>query len=305
MSRLFALLLTALTLIAAGCAANTRQQLIKSGGTPLSAKKIYTLVSGHSLHLNSNDFEARIYFDTNGTLAARDHSGEKDTGKWDVTSDDRLCFAFHAWYYGDLRCYTLVAAGDKTVVFFTPNGARAYTSRVLGDNPQGLVSQLRTSHGPTFLRGQLSGEGRKTEQEPQASPVQRRPAVTDGTATAPAPSHQEMKHILARTAANCPQCKLTGVDLSESDLAGANLAGANLTGANLTGTVLRRANLAGATLVNARLHGSDLSGANLRDCDLRGADLSGANLLLADFTGARTTGMRIEGAILEDTKGLK
>lgn len=81
---------------------------------------------------------------------------------------------------------------------------------------------------------------------------------------------------------SCPDCDLTGADLSQSRLTKANLNGANLSGADLS--------LA------------DLSGANLQQADLSEADLSGADLSFADLEGAEIHGTKLEGARFERTR---
>lgn len=300
MSRKLAVLLAIVLLGSAGCAVNTRKQMVKAGGTPLAAKGVYRLVAGHTLHLASGDFDGKVFFSPDGKLSGKDRLGSKDTGKWDVTSDNRLCLAFSTWYYGDVKCYDLVAS-EGTIVFFTPNGARYYTANRLPNNPAELVERSAANSSPTSLRKKLAAQNPRKEQSPE--PVERPSVVARDPA--PQPSEQEMKHILITTAANCPQCDLAGTDLSEADLTEANLTGANLAGADLSGANLHRAQLSGANLAGANLFAANLSGADLSNCNLEHADLSGSNLIMADFTGALTSGMKTKGALIEDTKGLK
>ena len=63
-----------------------------------------------------------------------------------------------------------------------------------------------------------------------------------------------------KTTNECPNCNLTGANLSgasldHSNLSGAYLGGANLSKANLTGVILRGAYLGGANLSGAYLAG--------------------------------------------------
>ncbi len=210
MSRKLAVLLAIVLLGSAGCAVNTRKQMVKAGGTPLAAKGVYRLVAGHTLHLASGDFDGKVFFSPDGKLSGKDRLGSKDTGKWDVTSDNRLCLAFSSWYYGDVKCYDLVTS-DGAIVFFTPNGARYYTANRLPNNPAELVERSAANSSPTSLRKKLAAQNPRKEQSPE--PVERPSVVARDPA--PQPSEQEMKHILITTAANCPQCDLAGTDLSE------------------------------------------------------------------------------------------
>ena len=75
----------------------------------------------------------------------------------------------------------------------------------------------------------------------------------------------------------CPECDLSGANLSLADLSDADLRGANLANTDLSG-----ASLVGANLANARL-----IGANLISADLTSANLSGANLSRAFIRATR------------------
>ncbi len=82
-----------------------------------------------------------------------------------------------------------------------------------------------------------------------------------------------------RETKQCPNCDLSGVDLSGADLSfvvltGANLSGANLKGANLKNADLSRANLRKADLSYANLNKAYLSNANLHQTKFIGAELS-------------------------------
>ncbi len=106
---------------------------------------------------------------------------------------------------------------------------------------------------------------------------------------------------------SCPNCDLSGANLSGAILSRVNFRGANLFGANLSKTNLRSADLRGSNLQGANLFEADLWDANLykidlRKANLRNADLRKANLWGADFTGANIEGAEMKGATFCNTK---
>ena len=283
-----------------GCGINSLDQMPQAGQNTLSAKSLHSLVAGQNLHLTSIDFDAQVLFKENQKLAARNRGGETDTGTWDITSDDMVCLDFDTWHFGDMRCYSVAQyPGGKGYIFFTENGARAYSVEVLDTIPAALISLGAGKKRTSYL---------KEQNRTVAAPVTREiaPEVTaPEPPPAPEPSPEEMKRIMITTARNCPACNFAGVDLRGAELVGANLAGANLAGADLTGANLRRADLSGANLQNAKLRVTNLPGANLTGCDLTQADFSGANLIKANLSGSATQGALFTDALMEGTKGIK
>jgi uncharacterized protein YjbI with pentapeptide repeats len=87
---------------------------------------------------------------------------------------------------------------------------------------------------------------------------------------------------------NCPQCDLSGTNLSRFDLSNTNLEGVNLSRSKLTLT-----NLSDANLQNADLREANFSGADLANTDMRGADLTGAI-----FVGAYMVGALLDGEMI-------
>ncbi len=77
----------------------------------------------------------------------------------------------------------------------------------------------------------------------------------------------------------CPNCILSGADLSGLDLSEYDFSGARLSGVNFASTSLLGAGLDGASLSAA----SSLNGTDFADASLRGADFSEANLTGATF----------------------
>lgn len=291
------LLFSALTLLSAGCAVNSRKQMEAKGGSALSAEEIYTLLSDRTLHLTSMDFDGKILFLQNGSLSAHNRNNQKDSGEWDITTDSELCIEFRTWFFGDRQCYTLFPDNkENSYIFFNANGARSYSAVQLRTTPTGLRPQKKRK-----TKSYLEQKNSSSTPTPKASSAVQKNQQTPG----PLPSKEEMKHLLTKTARNCPECNLAGADLSRANLVEANLAGADLSGANLRGANLRRANLAGANLSGANLTLANLPGANLRGCNLENADFSKANLIKADFTQARTEGAVFDTTHLEGTKGLK
>jgi hypothetical protein len=272
---------------------------------PLGARAIFDLVAGNSMQLTAYDFDGRIYFSRDGQLSAIDAEGQKDYGSWDISSDDRICLKFRLWYYGDLKCYSIVPDQSGTSLsFFTSNGAAYYSGNISQGDTANLAVNIPKKKSKRFLRDQFAQSGTDaqpagTAAAPAAEAVQSEPP--------PAPAPQALSEdptAIRRLAKNCPGCNLAGADLKELDLVRANLEGADLSRADLRYANLRRANLAGADLSGAKLSYANLPGADLRNCTLRNADLEGANLLMADLTGADLTGAKLVNAYLENAKGI-
>jgi uncharacterized protein YjbI with pentapeptide repeats len=77
----------------------------------------------------------------------------------------------------------------------------------------------------------------------------------------------------------CPNCDLSGADLSAASLRRANLQGADLSNANLNLADLTRANLSQANLTGASLSFTDFTGAVLDNAQLKDATLEGGDRL--------------------------
>ena len=292
--------MAAMLAIIPGCGVNSLNQMFETGQKPLSAKALHSLVAGKNLRLTAIDFDAQVLFKENQQLTARNRGGDMDTGKWDITSDNLICLDFSKWYFGDLRCYSVTAAPEgSTYIFFTENGARAYSAEVMSTIPAALVSHGTGKKRTSYLKNRKSASAEPISEE--IAPVETAPEPQP----APEPSPEEMKRILISTARNCPACNFAGADLRGAELVGANLAGANLAGADLTGANLRRADLSGANLQNAKLRATNLPGANLKGCNLSEADLSGANLIKANLSGSATNGTLFTDALMEGTTGIK
>lgn len=275
-----------------GCGPVTMTQLVAEGKQPLTQKQLADLVPNATIHLQSIDFDGDIHYQSDGRLVAKNRLNEKENGQWQIDKDDRLCMKFSRWYYGDLRCYRIVNEAADTYVFFTTNGARAYTGRIKS-SPTAAIPK-KSDQPPVGARhGAAPASG---------APADRREA---GNPKPPMLSEQEMKISLTYMARNCPGCNLSGTDLRNVQLNSANLAGANLANIDLSGANLRRANLSGANLTGARLIRTNLSGADLTGCNLAGADLTGSNLTRANMTDATLQGAVFSGALLENTQGLR
>jgi len=307
------------------------------GVTPLAAKQIFDLVSGNSLHMEAIDFNSNMYFHPDGTIASRAESmtaDDTDKGGWDINGENQLCLKFKVWYYGEMRCYSVLPDGGKNnYALFSNNGALAYNVQSLSGDAAHLYKAPESNKKDTFLRESLTtGKTTPTPVAAAAPPQTAAPANKPGflreslaagqSATAPqeaepsaaidqnnenspAASDAEVEHTVKSTAKNCPGCNLEKSDLRQADLVGANLKGTNLKGADLSRANLRRANLEGANLTGAFLLNANLPGANLKGANLTDADLTGANLTKADFTGAKTSNMILTNAHLDGVQGLK
>lgn len=292
-------------LFLAGCATATVNKAVKNGATRLNVEEIYTLVDNNTLHLESSDFDAHIFYANNGLLAANSQVNTKDNGHWDIKSDSTLCFKFQLWYFGDLNCYSVYQDPKRsTYLLYTSNGALAYTATAYTGNSKNLKTKQKKRE-TEFMRSSLSSGERSqptSVQNRRTTPVVASPLFES---TGPAATSEEINSTVHSMAQNCPGCNLKDADLRQANLVGANLKGANLQGADLSRANLRRANLEGADLSGATLLSTNLPGANLRDANLSSADLSGSNLIRADFTGATLTNSIFTNTLQEGSKGLE
>ena len=295
------IVLTALTLT--GCGTSTVNNALKKGAAPLSVDEIYSLVNNNTLRLVSSDFDAHVFLAEDGKLTANSLKNSDDTGLWDIKSNASLCIKFDLWYFGDVNCYSVYSDTERSsYLFYTTNGAFAYTATMVGGNSQNLRLAPPKNKGE-FMRESLS-KGQSSSSTPesvQAAPVAATPVTTS---TGPAASSEEINHTVKSMAQDCPDCNLEDADLRQAYLVGANLKGANLRGADLSRANLRRANLEGADLSGATLLSTNLPGANLKDANLKGADLTGSNLIQADFTGAEIANSILKDTLQEGSKGL-
>jgi hypothetical protein len=307
------------------------------GGAPLAAKQIFDLVSGNTLQMESIDLNAQMYFQPDGTIAARAEfmtADDTDKGDWDINGENQLCLKFKAWYYGEMRCYSVYQdAGENGYALFRDNGALAYNAKAFSGDSARLFKPSKSTQKGTYLRESLTTGQPSSAPVPTPAPQQSaEPSKTatylreslaseqnvsspqePGLSASPEQSEEvksvaadeEVEHTVKSMARNCPGCNLEKSDLRQADLVGANLKKADLQGADLSRANLRRANLEGANLRGAILLSANLPGANLKGADLTDADLTGANLIKADLTGAKTENMTLTNAHLEGVKGLK
>jgi hypothetical protein len=293
--------LAALTL--AACGSSTINSAVKRGDKPLSVDEIYSLVNENTVRLVSSDFDAHVYFADNGKITANSLKNADDDGHWDIKSNATLCLKFSIWYYGDVKCYSVYRETEKdSYVFFTNNGAFAYTGTMVSGNSQNL-NIAAEKQDDEFMRKSLSKGGKSTTATVTAAPAAAVAPVV--VSTGPAASSEEINHTVKSMAQDCPDCNLEDADLRQAYLVGANLKGANLRGADLSRANLRRANLEGADLAGATLLSTNLPGANLKNADLTGADLTGSNLIQADLSGADLENSILKDTLQEGTKGIR
>ncbi len=336
--RLWSLILFC-TVVLTGCAPVTHNQMVAKGSSPLVAKQIFDLVSGNTLYMQSIDFNAHLYFLSDGTMLAKGKSyssDDQDSGGWDINNNNQLCLKFKVWYFGEMKCYSIFPnTGKDEYVLFHANGAIAYNAKASSGDSARLYKKNESSRKETtYLRESLttgqpsSAPGPAPDLQSSGEPPQQSTFLRESLATAendrpssqeagtaviasqtPAPSGlaapEEVEHTVKAMARNCPGCNLEKSDLRQADLIGANLQGAKLKGADLSRANLRRANLEGANLSGASLLSANLPGANLKGANLTNADFTGANLIKADFTGAKTENMILTNAHLEGVTGLK
>ena len=274
LSTLFIALLF-LLLLNNSCAPVSQKYYEKNGQLPLTIKQLEQKLTGAHIHLESIDFDALVLFHKNMKITATSQDGGTDSGAWSVSDENQVCLEFDSWYFGDNRCYRIIE-DDNHLIFFSLNGALRYTGTIL--TPSKSISRSETE---TPLTLPLELHDTQSEQS----------------------SKETDKERFMRLAKNCPDCNLSGVDLSNAQLNHANLAGANLSGANLTNANLRQANLTGANLSQAKLIRANLPGANLSLADLTNADFSGSNLIRANVTNATFKNTNLTGAHLESIQG--
>jgi hypothetical protein len=301
------LVLLALIFFLYGCAPATLNTAENRGKSALEARQIFDMISGNTMEMTAFDFSGQFYFEPDGRMAGYDFAKQRDNGSWDISQDNRLCLKFALWYYGDLKCYSLVpTANNNTYTFFTPNGAAYYTGTLHNGDPAGLAKQIKAQKSSsTYLREEFASGGKTQSIQPTGSAMTESPEPVTPQSSSAQQISNDASGSVRRLARNCPGCNLAGADLKEIELVNANLEGADLSRADLRYSNLRRAKLAGADLSSARLNFANLPGADMRGCNLRNADLSGANLLLADLTGADLTGAKFDNAYIENTKGIE
>ena len=105
-------------------------------------------------------------------------------------------------------------------------------------------------------------------------------------------------------AADLPNAKLAGADLSnanleKADLSGADLSGANLARANFDGADLTGAKLCRAIGIRSKWREAYLGEADLSDMDLTQADLNAAELNDANLSGVTLAGAKMKNAVLD------
>jgi hypothetical protein len=297
---LFSIPFIALLVLLNGCTPGTQSHLIKKGQLALSSEQLFATVADNSLRLEAIDFDAIVYFQKEGRLSAIDRLNNKDTGKWDITNENKLCLKFRIWYYGDTKCYSVFRDQDTdSFIFFTGNGAKYYSAEFIAADPNNLAKQIHKKSNKRFLRKDLA---QKTQNDGGSNT-----SVPSSPLPAPAPSSPkyEKSSDIANLARDCPDCNLAGVNLTKAQLIGANLAGADLSGADLSGANLRRANLTGANLTGSKCIATNFAGAILVDSNLSNADLTGSNLIKVKLNGATVDGTIFTGAHLEGIEGYK
>ena len=291
------------TLALAGCGTSTINDATQRGDKPLNVDEIFSLANDNTLRLVSSDFDAHVFLAKSGKLTANSLKNADDSGIWDIKNNGTLCLKFNTWYYGDVKCYAVYKETDRdSYLFFTNNGAFAYTATMTSGNSENLKT-ASTGKDNEFVREALSKGGSSTKSVTRSTAAATvTPEIID---VGPAAPSEEIKHTVKSMAQDCPNCNLADADLRQAYLVGANLKGANLRGADLSRANLRRANLEGADLAGATLLSTNLPGANLKNANLNGADLTGSNLIQADFTGADLQNSILKDTLQEGAKGIR
>lgn len=303
---IIALLLAAFVLT--GCGPTTVSQIEeKYNAKQFPPEQILQLVEANTMLFVSFNEDSYFYFDRSGRLYGVDLHENKDIGKWDVTDSGELCMRLQNWWYGDLKCFSVYADGDKyaladnagVIAFNARHFAGDYKSQYY-ETKQEKKSYLRSIRKKNAA--QQSGTSQSEPREGSSKPEKQMNQEQSYSYTA---SDAELKSTVKWMAKDCPGCNLANSNLKKADLVGAKLNGANLSGANLSMADMRRADLREANLESANLTFANMPGANLRNCNLRKANLKGANLIRADLTGADLEGAVLEDALLEGAQGIE
>lgn len=304
-------------LLLAGCGPTNVSKLEKTAdATAMAPADVLKLVDGNTLFVQSFEEDSYLFFDHSGRLFGRDIYNNKDRGKWDVSEEGELCIRMKSWWYGDLRCFQILAS-EKGLHLANTSGVLQYSAEQYAGDPKNLFRvakgkkksyrrSLRTGNQPMATSDTVTGAtptssdgGEKIHEDSNPSVVEEASGYSGSLTTT-----KDLRSTVKWMARDCPGCNLAETDLKKADLVGANLAGANLRGALLKMSNLRRANLEGANLEGANLSYANLPGANLRNARLARANLKGANLIRADLTGADLDGAVLTDALLEGVRGL-
>lgn len=287
-----------LSLLLSGCGARQLDKAINEGASRIEGEAIRSLVMGNTMNMEGFNYSARVEIFDDGTLRAVNSENDKESGRWYIDDDDRLCIKFHKWNHGDLTCHAVYGSGE-TYRLFTENGIQSGSFMVAEGTappPQKKKSRDRDRRNEKTVRPP------SPQPEQAAEPVQHE-SPTTAPAALPFPEKEEfasrdLQFFYRDTAKNCPGCTLDKVDLAGASLVRAKLAGAKLKAANLKGADLQQADLKGADL-----RGADLAGANLAGADLAGADLTGAILRGANFRRTNLKGALIDETATAETSG--
>ncbi len=283
---------------------NTAADLKTAGAKQLIAAQILEKFENNTLRLSSFNLEGFFFFSSSGKLFAKDIANNKDSGRWDVSEADEICFKMKKWWYGDISCYK-VLHDVENIYLTTKDELLAYKAELFQGDFK-LLSQDTPINKNTRKSIRISSRDKNLTDGSLSSTNENQ--INDISSSSIILTHRDRKDselTVKMIAQDCPGCNLAFSSLSNADLVGANLANADLSGADLSGANLRRANLQGANLEETDLHGAQLPGANLKNSNLLNANFKGANLYKADLTGAQTMGANFEDVILETVKGLK
>ena len=309
------LLLFCCLALLAGCVSTRVKNLEqKQGALILSPDAVLQLVEGNTLFLHSFGEDTYLFFDPTSRLYGKDIYNNKDLGRWDVSEEGELCLRMNNWWYGDLRCFQVLADGGGNKYKLASSGVVQFSASQYPGDSKNLFYAIKKKkhsyrrsirarqHNPTAGQGkQAAAASASVSDTDSAAP--KRSLVEEHSPSAEL-AEKNIRSTLKWMARDCPGCNLAGTDLKKADLVAAELNNANLQGAVLRMANLRRANLAGANLEGADLSRANLPGANLRGANLKNATLKGANLIRADLTGAKIDGADFTDALLESVQGL-
>ncbi len=120
-------LLCCLVLLSACVTSRVKKLEQEQKAQVLPPDAVLSLVEGNTLFLHGFDEDTYLYFDPSSRLYGKDINNNKDLGRWDVSEEGELCLRMNDWWYGDLRCFQVLADGGKYklassgVVQFTAN----------------------------------------------------------------------------------------------------------------------------------------------------------------------------------------
>jgi hypothetical protein len=80
----------------------------------MSAADMQVLLSGNTMSgKNEKGQDFHTYFDTSGTMSGLGLRKYRDSGTWEITSEDKYCRQWSKWDKGTLECFHMFNLGNN------------------------------------------------------------------------------------------------------------------------------------------------------------------------------------------------